>query len=270
MNQQDLIKQAEELGSQYRAAEPFPHICLDGLFDEKVLESLLDDFPATQNTSWRKSEEEQRLYQHRKLQLPRVLELSSGTRDFVLRLNSPDFLDFLEKLTGIEGLIPDPYFEGAGLHQIEKGGYLKVHADFNWHKKLKLHRRLNLLLYLNKDWKEEYGGHLEVWDRGMKRCVKRYLPIFNRTIIFNTTDFSYHGHPEPLNCPEERSRRSLSLYYYSSDRPADEISAEHNTLYRARPGEKRVLPLWDYVATRLIPPITLDILRSFRKRNGRS
>ena len=116
-------------------------------------------------------------------------------------MSSPPVLRFLEALTGIEGLIPDPYFGGAGPHQILPGGFLKVHADFNWHPLLKLDRRLNLLVYLNKDWREEYGGQLELWDRDMARCERQILPVFNRTVVFSTTDFSFHGHPRPLACP---------------------------------------------------------------------
>ncbi|NEN95926.1 MAG: 2OG-Fe(II) oxygenase, partial [Moorea sp. SIO3I7] len=133
-----------------------------------------------------------------------------------------------------------PHFVGGGLHQIEKGGYLKIHADFNRHTKLRLDRRLNLLIYLNKDWQEDYGGHFEMWDTEMTQSQKKILPVFNRCVIFSTTDFSYHGHPEPLTCPEGRTRKSLALYYYSNGRPAEELSksGDHSTLFKARPGEK--------------------------------
>jgi hypothetical protein len=114
---------------------------------------------------------------------------------------------------------------------------LKVHADFNRHTRLQLDRRLNLLCYLNRDWREEYGGHLELWDREMKACVKRILPVFNRCVVFSTTDFSYHGHPDPLNCPKGWSRKSLALYYYTNGRPLDERSGQHSTLFQLRPGE---------------------------------
>jgi Rps23 Pro-64 3,4-dihydroxylase Tpa1-like proline 4-hydroxylase len=147
-------------------------------------------------------------------------------------MGAPPVLQFLEKLTGIEGLIPDPYFGGAGPHQIEPGGFLKIHADFNWHPLLKLDRRLNLIVYLNRDWREEYGGHIELWDRGMTRAEQKVLPVWNRTIVFNTTDFSYHGHPTPLACPAGMTRKSVSFYYYSNGRPAEERSAPHDTLFR--------------------------------------
>jgi Rps23 Pro-64 3,4-dihydroxylase Tpa1-like proline 4-hydroxylase len=167
--------------------------------------------------------------------LDRLLEVDETIAGFLVAMNSPSMLDFLEKLTGIDGLIPDPYFGGGGLHQIVRGGFLKIHTDFNWHPKLKLDRRLNLLVYLNKDWREDYGGHLELWDRALKRAEKSILPVFNRTVVFSTTDFSYHGHPRPLRCPDSTTRKSISLYYYSNGRPEEEKSAPHDTLFRETP-----------------------------------
>ena len=122
-------------------------------------------------------------------------------------------------MTGIQSLIPDPSFQGGGLHQIVPGGKLGIHADFNKHSRFGLDRRLNLLLYLNKNWREEYGGHLELWDRDMTHCEAKVAPIFNRVMVFGTTDFTYHGHPDPLRCPEGMTRKSLALYYFSDGRP---------------------------------------------------
>ena len=106
-----------------------------------------------------------------------------------------------------------------------------MHADFNVHPKLKLDRRLNMLIYLNKDWREEYGGHLELWDQSGKTCRKRILPMFNRTVVFSTTDRSFHGHPHPLTCPPGMTRKSVSLYYYTAGRPPEERSVAHDTLF---------------------------------------
>jgi Rps23 Pro-64 3,4-dihydroxylase Tpa1-like proline 4-hydroxylase len=122
----------------------------------------------------------------------------------------------------------------GGLHQIERGGFLDVHIDFNVHPKLRLDRRLNMLIYLNHDWPEEYGGHLELWSRDMTSCEKRILPLFNRTVIFSTTDGSFHGHPRPLSCPEGRTRKSVSLYYYTSGRPEEERSPAHDTIFSSQ------------------------------------
>lgn len=217
-----------DLSGRYRSAEPFPHIAIDGLFRDSDLQRVLDVFPNVRELDWAafdNSHEKKLGYRHGTL-LPEVIEL------FLYRMNSYVMLQFLERLTGIEGLIPDPYFGGGGLHQIEPGGFLGVHADFNVHPLLKLDRRLNMLVYLNKDWEDEYGGALELWDRDMSRCVKSIAPVFNRTVIFSTTDTSFHGHPKPLACPPDRTRRSLSLYYYTNGRPEDERSAPHDTIFR--------------------------------------
>jgi hypothetical protein len=154
-------------------------------------------------------------------------------------LQSDLFMYWLNQLTGIiEPLIADPYLSGGGYHEIKRGGFLKVHADFNKHPKLDLDRRLNLLIYLNEDWKEEWGGALQLFNDNMDKAVQEVLPIFNTAVIFTTTSFTYHGHPDPLNCPETRSRRSLAYYYFSIGRPASEVSKEvHDTLFKERKGE---------------------------------
>jgi Rps23 Pro-64 3,4-dihydroxylase Tpa1-like proline 4-hydroxylase len=216
------------LHATYVAAEPFPHIALDGLFDDETLDAVLREFPSREQMKWREfdSTTERKLgYFHE------TSTISKTVRDFLNEMNSFEILLWLEALTGIDGLIPDPYFGGGGLHQIEPGGFLKIHADFNVHPKLKLDRRLNMLIYLNKNWRDEYGGHLELWDRDMSACRKKILPLFNRTVIFSTTDTSFHGHPHPLTAPVGMSRKSVSLYYYTAGRPEDERSAPHDTLF---------------------------------------
>jgi hypothetical protein len=221
----------DELAERYRSAQPFPHVVLDRLFPDETLDRVLADFPSPGQTDWVRFDNptEKKLgFHHEKS------AIGDAVRDFLYRMNSWEMLHFLERLTGIDGLIPDPYFGGGGIHQIEPGGFLKVHADFNWHPKLRLDRRLNMLIYLNRDWPEEYGGHLELWDRQMRACVRSILPVFNRTVVFSTTDSSYHGHPRPLSCPPGRTRKSVSLYYYTNGRPDEERSAPHDTIFRKR------------------------------------
>ena len=225
-----LHHDAASLATKYRDANPFPHIVLDGLFDDTALDAVLREFPAPGEKQWRRFDNplEKKLgYSHE------TATISKTTRDFLNDMNSFEMLLWLEALTGIEGLIPDPYFGGGGLHQIEPGGFLKVHADFNVHPKLKLDRRLNMLIYLNRDWREEWGGHLELWSTDRKKCVERILPVFNRTVVFSTTDTSFHGHPNPLASPPGVTRKSVSLYYYTAGRPADERSAPHDTIFIA-------------------------------------
>jgi len=222
-----LRRDPDALRAQYASAEPFPHVAIDGLFDDADLDAVLRDFPAPDQMRWMEFDNPQ----EKKLGFFYERSTISDTiRRFLDAMNGFEMLLFLERLTGIEGLIPDPYFGGGGLHQIEPGGYLKVHADFNVHPKLRLDRRLNMLIYLNRGWREEWGGHLELWDAAA--CRERILPSFNRTVIFSTTDTSFHGHPHPLTSPPGVTRKSVSLYYYTAGRPEAERSAPHDTIFR--------------------------------------
>jgi 2OG-Fe(II) oxygenase superfamily len=216
--------------ASYASANPYPHVVLDDFFAPEILDLVLEEFPRPGEIPW------QRFDNDREIKLAAAAESSFGpvTRLLLYHLNSITFLNFLSEITGIRNLIPDPSFEGGGLHQIQRGGKLGIHADFNKHREYRLDRRLNLLLYLNKDWREEYGGHLELWDRRMTHCEAKVLPIFNRVMIFGTTDYTYHGHPDPLGCPVGMTRKSLALYYFSNGRPAEEISSEHTTMFQAR------------------------------------
>ena len=217
------------LRSQYRSADHFPHIVMDGLFDDATLARVLAAFPKPDEMRWMTfdSPAEKKLgYYHEHS------AIAPDVRAFLDALNGFETLLFLEELTGIEGLIPDPYFGGGGLHQIESGGFLKIHTDFNVHPKLKLDRRVNLLVYLNVDWREEWGGHLELWNASMTECRQRIAPLFNRTVVFSTTDTSFHGHPHPLATPPGITRKSVSLYYYTAGRPEEERSAPHDTIFR--------------------------------------
>ena len=158
--------------------------------------------------------------------------LPAKLRSFFYSLNSRPFIKFLENLTGIDCLIADSYFMGGGFHRINQGGHLSVHADFNHHSTLNLERRINVLIYLNKDWSEEYGGQIELWDEDMNNCVVSATPEFNRCVIFNTTSNSYHGNPNPINHPDGTPRRSIALYYYTAT--WDGRKRNHSTQFRAR------------------------------------
>jgi hypothetical protein len=254
---------AERLADSYRTAAPFPHIVIDDFLPDYVAQRALDEFPSPRDDEWFRWDART----ERKLQTTAEDGIGPFTRQLLNQFNACAMIDFLERLTGIEHLVPDPHFVGGGLHQIERGGYLKVHADFNHHERLQLDRRLNLLLYLNRDWHNEYGGHLELWNRDMTEAVDRITPIFNRCVIFNTTDFSFHGHPEPLMCPEGKTRKSIALYYYSNGRPPEEVSAKHTTLFQRRPGEARLGGASSFRDSlkRFVPPIVTDLVRDRRK-----
>jgi Rps23 Pro-64 3,4-dihydroxylase Tpa1-like proline 4-hydroxylase len=229
-----LEERARQAASEFRDAHPYPHVVLDDFLDEALITKVVEEFPAPDDKRWG-------LHKHRnsdKLACGEDSFLGPVTRQLVWEMNSARFLSFLESLTGVEGIIPDAWLVGGGLHQVERGGFLEVHADFNYHPVWKLDRRLNLILYLNRDWPEEYGGHLELWDQEMRACARRISPIANRLVVFRTTDFSYHGHPLPLNCPPGQTRKSMAMYYYSNGRPQEERSVMHSTLYQQRPQAK--------------------------------
>jgi len=228
-----------DLADAYRNASPFPHVVLDNFYPEDRLKAVIAEIsaakidPEAPGYGW-----------FGKRRASDLDSFPKETRKLVEEMNAAPFISWLESITGIEGLVPDPYFEGAGIHQIPRGGYLKIHTDFNWHQRLQLHRRVNVLLYLNEDWREEWGGQLEFWDEKQiaspnGKAGARFSPILNRLVIFSTTDFSYHGHPEKLQCPEDRTRNSIALYYYSKERPGSETKFGNATItnYRERSGE---------------------------------
>jgi hypothetical protein len=156
--------------------------------------------------------------------------------EVVDELNSPAFVRWLSKLTGIPNLVSDDMLEGGGLHQSGVGGFLNVHTDFsNHHYHKHWRRRVNLIIYLNEGWQEEWGGAIELWDQEVKRCVVKIPPLFNHALIFRTDEISYHGFPDPVRCPESESRKSLALYYYTVELGDGE--KVRSTNYRHRPND---------------------------------
>jgi Rps23 Pro-64 3,4-dihydroxylase Tpa1-like proline 4-hydroxylase len=222
---------AERLRSQYARAAPFSHIVIDDFLPEWVLDAVLDEFPTTDAKLWERRATKNSL----KLSCNILEDLGPTTALVLEQLNSRPMLRFLERLTGIDNLIPDAIYEGGGLHQIMPGGFLKIHADFNIHPFYHFERRLNAILFLNRDWREAYGGHFELWNRDMSACCRKVLPAFNRLVVFGTTDTSYHGHPDPLRCPGGMTRKSIATYYYTNGRPHETQTPAHSTIYKVRP-----------------------------------
>ena len=227
-----LSSQIEEWQNRYAHAEPFDHIVIDDFIDEEAAESALASFPDVSSDDWTH-------YLHfneKKHGLSRIQSMPEPLRKVIEALNSEDFVSFLSDLTGIPGLKADPSLEGGGLHQSQPGGFLNVHTDFTAHPHhSNWHRRVNVLLYMNKDWKDSYNGHLELWNTDMTECVQRISPDFNRCVIFTTDDISYHGHPEPLACPQGISRKSIALYFFTADEDAFNVQS---TRYIARPKDR--------------------------------
>ncbi|HZV19536.1 MAG TPA: 2OG-Fe(II) oxygenase [Sphingobium sp.] len=224
------------LAERYQSAEPFPHIVLDDFLPVDFLRGLLAEFPDSSGKSYFDRDQERLKFQYQPCDIP-----GRRMRNLITELNSPAILRFLQAMTGIKGLIADPYYMGGGLHETKSGGHLGVHADFNIHKLMNLERRLNLLVYLNDDWPESYGGQLELWDQKMERCRQSVLPVIGRAVVFNTSLDSFHGQPDPVRCPPDRSRRSIATYYYTAPQDGLKMLPERTTVFKARPdsGDKQ-------------------------------
>jgi len=228
---------AEEKKSDYLNSSPFPSIVLDQFFDNNFLNKVLNEFPDLS-----KVDSSQKYININEIKFTN--NVYNNFPDIIKQLfdfmNSNSFLEFLQKITSVkEKLIADKELNGGGLHEIKSGGKLKVHTDFSRHPTLDLDRRLNILIYLNKNWDKNYGGDLEFWDKDMKYCKKKIAPNFNRLVIFSTNDFSNHGHPDPINCPDNVSRKSIALYYFSKGRPLSDLNSENfknKTYFKNRDG----------------------------------
>jgi len=214
--------------ARYRSAAPFPHIVLENLLNPSVIAPAVTEYPSTNSTEWA-------AYAHvneRKFSNTKSETWGPTLKSVLNVLNGPEFVAYLEKLTGIEGLFPDHSLEGGGLHQSMRGGFLNIHADFTVHPlRQDWERRVNVLVYFNEDWNPAWGGALELWATDMSACEVEVVPVANRCVIFTTDPDAFHGHPTPMLCPEGESRRSLALYYFVQN---DKASAR-STEYRARP-----------------------------------
>ena len=248
-----------EFAQAYAMAQPFPHVIIDDFLPEQVLDSCLKRFPVESGEGFNRGQERNK-FQYS----PDAME--PWTRGLFYSFNSRPFIDLLQNITGIKHLVPDPYFLGAGFHEIRTGGHLSVHADFNHHKPMDLERRINVLIYLNKDWPLEFGGGLELWDREMSEAVVRVAPTFNRCVIFNTDSTSYHGNPDPIRHPEGISRRSIALYYYTAT--WSDAKRDHTTQFRVRPKSEDNVD-WNTrvreTVTDLMPPLLYRQLKALKK-----
>ena len=225
------IQDVTQLSKSFQGADPFDHIVIDNFLNENLAKTLSEKFPRYEDASWW-------MYDNpleKKLAYNDLDKLPNCFKTFFDYVNSQDFLDWLTVVTGVKNLKSDPTLSGGGLHYIRKEGKLDVHQDFNIHKGLNMLRKVNLIVYLNESWKEEWGGDLEIWDKSMTKLCKSVSPVFNRAVIFRTDMESNHGHPHPLKCPENRARISLATYYYVQDENIENIPYK-STVYKKLPG----------------------------------
>jgi Rps23 Pro-64 3,4-dihydroxylase Tpa1-like proline 4-hydroxylase len=264
----EALATGAKLKNEYTTAIPFPHIVLNDFLPNDMLDRVLDEFPSN-TLAGATVFNEGYIGGKRKVEFNPTYLSSPYIRSLFFFFSSAPFVQFLEGMTDIKGLIPDPFFQGGGLHEIATGGKLGIHADFRIHRRLALQRRINVLIYLNKGWQPEWGGDLELWDRDMKTCVHRIEPLFNRCVVFNTDADSFHGHPDALNTPEGITRKSIALFYYTASQAVYDEIQDKTTNFRLRPDEdlqnvkqKAIVALRAGIRE-CIPPIMLKIRHKY-------
>lgn len=250
-----LTALAGPLRSAFECAEPFPHLVIDDFLPDELAHAVLAEFDSGE-ASWSHYHH----FNEKKLALTQLSAMGPRTQALITELQARPFLDRVEEFTGLSGLLADPDLDGAGLHQVRRGGFLNVHTDFLSHTtRRQWSRQINLLIYFNPEWRSEWQGDLELWDADVTRCVRAIEPRFNRCVMFHTREHSYHGHPHKLACPPEIARRSLALYYFRDEGRVNDIC----------PTDYRPLPD-DPLAKRLGIAVDRGLLRAYAllKRYG--
>jgi 2OG-Fe(II) oxygenase superfamily len=222
-----LPENLNQYASSYKDAKPFPHIVIDNMFSDDFLSTVIDEIPAIDSSVWLHHSDDRQ----EKFGLRSALNLGETGFELTAFLHSAAFLYFLSELTGIQELLPDPYLQGSGYSVIPEGGYFDVHVDRNMAYATGLTRRLSLIIYLNKQWKHEYGGQLELWNSDASHCEALIEPVFNRTIIFEIAEQNFHGVPKPVACPDGRSRKSFAIYYHTVGINGRTDVAPHSSIY---------------------------------------
>lgn len=243
-SQNDLKKIAESCADKIVSAKlgedyfenPYKHLIIDNFFDQQLANVCLQNFPPLENSTWEHSNDADIEIKYRTT-WKSEFDIPEGIVDVVRILNSSLFLNAMSSRFGIDKIVSDPYFSGGGLNVTKTGGLLDVHVDGNYHDATGLNRRLNALVYLNPNWQVEWGGEFGIYDENGIQCIKKVAPLFNRLVIFDSHDKSFHGLPTPLNFPNDQNRKSIILYYYTkAPRPDEQVSvkAPHSALWKKR------------------------------------
>lgn len=238
LNWEQLETNLDRYKNAFDNASPYRHVVIEDFLEPDVARSVEAGFGIALAHKDHDAPKAHRNVFH-KTGTPKWDTMTPSQVDTLKAVNSDRFTSYLERLTGVASVHADPDLKGGGLHSSTRGGFLNIHTDFNFHPKTGLHRRLNLIIYLNDEWHEEWGGALELWDRTVSKCEGKFYPKFNRAILFETSEISFHGHPEPMVCPENVTRKSIALYYYS-DWP-DGLEQRAKTNYVLTPFQKTVL-----------------------------
>lgn len=229
--ERSLLKpRALALRDAYATACPYPHAVLDDFLGDARARALAEAFPSPSHPGFLRRDHAEQSARLGQLQRKNFEGVDGAIRHLLNELNGMAFITFLETLTGIEGLIPDPHFRGAGISITLPGGHLALHADFNRDRTRHLQRRVTALYYLAADWEPAWGGALELWNASRSACEASYLPLLDRLIVMNHGDDFWHGHPKPLACPEGRFRAVIAAYFYTATTTSEDEKA-HSAIW---------------------------------------
>ncbi len=217
--------------TRYRDARPYPHAVFDQFLGRAIADELADRFPGPQHPGWIRRDYREQSGRLGQLQRTGFQGVDGGLRHLLAELSGMAFLDFLGELTGVDGLISDPHFRGAGPSLTLPGGHLALHADFNRDRTRHLARKVTIIYYLSKDWSADWGGALELWNEERTRCEESLLPLPDRLVVMGHGDTWWHGHPTPLACPKGRFRASVAAYYYVATAPASGEDDAHGAIW---------------------------------------
>lgn len=225
----------DALRQKVRAAKPFPFFAIDGFLEDGFAHEVLKAFPSYEDAV-KVGRSFNAVNERNKVQVTDAGTFPEPIAKLNQILAAPEFLDLLSYVFDIPKLLADDQLVGGGIHQTGPRGHLDVHVDFNYIAERDLHRRLNILIYFNEGWHEDWGGNIELWDKDVRVCEHSFVPIFNRCVVFQTNEISYHG-VSAVRCPEGMSRKSFAAYYYTREAPAHWTGESHSTIFKARPDE---------------------------------
>jgi hypothetical protein len=226
----------EKLKAEFASAKPFPYVKIDNLIDPTKAAEIAAAYPSFE-AALAQGRTFTTVNERKKIQITDSSKYPQPVAELNALLASETFLQDLSYITAIPNLIADEQLIGGGIHMTGAGGRLDVHIDFNFIENRKLHRRLNLLLYLNSPWSDDWGGQLQLWDKDVKNCEAEIAPVFNRCVIFETSEISFHG-VVPVSSQAPFPRKSFATYYYTKEAPANWDGLRHSTIFKARPAEK--------------------------------